>query len=190
MDEAQENWRCICAKCCPLGFGYKRDEDHADKLANVRAYSYGLVTCPGGSDAYRCRLLVIRRGAEKEDKGLQAWVGWRKWKRSPQPKWKVKARKKIKAPPGRAKFRRPTIRHTDYKGVSIVVPVVSRFTPDPERKTPALPINLRFLSSIGVTEWNEGGAQNLCRKPLERTKLWREPTVSTFASLCCSTKPR
>ena len=68
------------------------------------------------------------------------------------------------------------------------MPVVSRFTPDPERKTPALPIDLRFLSSIGVTEWKKAALKTCCRKPLERRKPWQAPTVSTFASLLLDRK--
>ena len=101
MDEDKKT-----AEARSCGFGYKRDANHAAKLQTFERTATGWSPVKEGPTLISAAL-GYRDRVEKEDKGVQAWPGWRKPKRSPQPKWKVKARKKIKAPPGRGSFAVP-----------------------------------------------------------------------------------
>jgi RNA polymerase sigma factor (sigma-70 family) len=136
----------------PLGL-YKRDENHAAKLETFERTATGWSPVKEGPTLVAVAL-GYRSGVENEDKGLQAWAG----RRSPQPEWKVKARKKG--------FTNSSARYSDG-GARWLAPK----SPLPTQEPPQAP---------------KPYSRTLYLKH-ERTKLWQAPTVSMFASLCCST---
>ena len=111
---------CICMACCPTKLGPSEVYvAHRAKLSTFERTAAGWApkktNKPGPT--WMSVALGYKTDVENDDdKGPQAWTGWSQWKRAPQPAWKVKARKTIKAPKGKATFRRPNIRHVDYKG--------------------------------------------------------------------------
>jgi RNA polymerase sigma factor (sigma-70 family) len=136
-------------------------------------------------------------GVDKDDdRGPQAWSGWRRWKRTPQPKWKIKARKlpgvtlpkEAKLPVDWMVFR-----HVDYKGSPLDEPVRKtrvKTTKVARVKAPELPSELSFLSAAGVREWKKAAK----RKPLQRIESkphrrpqWQTPIISTVVLLSCLT---
>lgn len=206
---------CICVKCCPLGFGFKRDADHAAKLETFERTASGW--SPAGEAPTLIALALgygsgVEKDKEKDEKRrrgkrwLYTYNGYKDIKPKPKPRKKsihlvpfrggmlaeerrglvIVARDfGLKIPSEGKAIVSPRLRHVGRKGVPLATPVASYFAPEPKRKAPVLPPDLRFLSPVGVQEWRKAALKTYHRK--ERRKKWTTPTILTFASLCCST---
>jgi RNA polymerase sigma-32 factor len=197
----KETGHCICLKCCPTKLGPSECyTSHKAKFSTFDRAAAGWAPKKTNSKdpSWISTALGYSISAEKDDdKGPQAWTGWKAWKRAPQPKWKVKARKTTKALPRAAKFRRPNIRHVDYKGIPLEAPV--RLTKPKQSK--------RDLNRASARHQREGWVPEvpfvfvpididrptnvpfqifLTQRQSERSLPWSKPTVSTLASLCYS----
>ena len=177
---------CICLKCCPTKLGPSEFYvAHKARLSTFERTAAGWAPKKTNSKdpTWISAALGYSDGTEKDDDtGPQAWTGWSKWKRSPQPKWKTKARNL----PGFTlpKEARPVLdwmvlRHVNYKGVPLEEPgrrIKAKRAKVKRRKAPALPPELHFLSPAGVREWKKAAK----RAPLHHSGEWSLPYVADF----------
>jgi hypothetical protein len=170
----KETGHCICLKCCPTKLGPPEHYlYHGTVLKSFDRAAAGWAPKKTNSKdrSWISTAFGYSTSAEKDDdRGPQAWTGWSKWKRSPQPKWKTKACDL----PGFTlpKEARPVLdwmvfRHVNYEGVPLEEPgrrIKAKRAKVKRRKAPTLPPELHFLSPAGVREWKKAAK----RAPLAR----------------------
>jgi hypothetical protein len=184
MTHKKDDPHCICMTCCPTKLGpaeYYLHHGAVLKTFERAAAGWAPKKTNSKDPSWISTALGYGTGAAKDDdRGPQAWTGWSKWKRAPQPEWKMKAR----SLPGLAlpKEMRPVLdwmvlRHVEYKGIPLekpVRPIRSKRAKVKRHKSPALPPELHFLSPSGVREWKKAAK----RSPLPHRGEWSLPYIA------------